>query len=364
MGKKILCIIDTFKIGGGAQTQLAGLAVMLKKHGYDVTAVSYHNVAPEQSFEPYLTQNGIDYICLKDANNMYQKFRGVKQTIDSIKPDTVIAYLDGPTAICSILKMLGGRFRLIVSERNVTQQLNIKEFVKFQLYRFADRVVPNAFSQESFIKNRFSFLANKVQTISNFVDTNRFQSSSVENVKPQKTLSMLVVARVNPQKNVLRFIDTIDILRRKGLDFHISWFGQKSEDYYQQCISKIDSLGVGSYITFHAATKDINKIYSDSRYDVFCLPSLFEGCPNTVAEAMSSGLPILCSNVCDNAIYVENEINGFCFNPHDSINIAETIINFANLDNDRRLQMREQSRQRAVALFSEDSFLKKYLDIL
>lgn len=364
MGKKILCIIDTFKIGGGAQTQLAGLSVMLKKFGYDVTAVSYHDVAPEQSFEPYLTQNGVGYICLKDVNNMYQKFRGVKQIIDSIKPDTVVAYLDGPTAICSILKILGGQFRLIVSERNVTQKLNIKEFVKFQLYRFADKVVPNAFSQESFIKTRFSFLANKVQTISNFVDTNKFQCSSVIDVESHKTLNILVVARVNPQKNVLRFIDAIDILKRKGLDFHVSWFGQKTDDYHHQCMSKINSLCVGSYITFYSAIKDINKTYSDSRYDVFCLPSIFEGCPNTIAEAMSSGLPILCSNVCDNAIYVENEINGFCFNPHDSMNIAETIISFANVDYNKRMQMRKQSRQRAVALFSEDSFLKKYLDIL
>jgi glycosyltransferase involved in cell wall biosynthesis len=246
----------------------------------------------------------------------------------------------------------------------VTQKLNIKEFVKFQLYRFADRVVPNAFSQESYIKTRFSFLANKVQTISNFVDTNRFQCTPVADVKPQKTLNILVVARVNPQKNVLRFIDAVDILKRKGLDFHVSWFGQKSEDYYHQCISKIDCLGVGSYITFHAATKDINKIYSDVKYDLFCLPSLFEGCPNTIAEAMSSGLPILCSNVCDNAIYVENEVNGFCFNPHDPQNIAQVIINFANVDCEQRLQMRRQSRQRAVALFSEASFLKRYLDIL
>lgn len=364
MGGKILCIIDTFKIGGGAQTQLAGLAVMLQERGYDVTALSYHDVVPEQSFEPYITSKGVTYICLKDANNMYQKFCGVKRAIDHIKPDTVIAYLDGATAICSILKILGGKFRLIVSERNVTQRLTFKEFIKFQLYRFADKVVPNAFSQEKYIKTRFSFLANKVQTISNFVDTDKFQAPSIIDNKSKKTLEILVVARVNPQKNILRFIDAIAILKSKGLDFHISWFGQKTEDYYQQCITKINKLGVGSYITFYPATKDVNKIYSDNRYDVFCLPSLFEGCPNTIGEAMSSGLPILCSNVCDNAIYVEDGVNGFCFDPYDSANIAEAIVGFANTDSNRRMQMRTQSRQRAITLLSKDRFLEKYIDIL
>ena len=362
--KKILCLIDTFKIGGGAQTQLAGLAVMLKEQGFDVTAVSYHDIAPEQSLEPYITQKGVDYICLKNANNMYQKFCGVKKIIERIQPDTVIAYLDGPTTICSILKMFGGKFRLIVSERNVTQKLGIKEYVKFQLYRFADKIVPNAYTQEKYIKTQFSFLANKVQTISNFVDTDKFQGSSDANNKSQKTLEILVVARVNPQKNILRFIDAVAVLKNRGLDFHISWFGQKTEGYYQQCISKIKKLDVSNYITFHPATKDVNKIYSDSRYDVFCLPSLFEGCPNTIGEAMSSSLPILCSNVCDNAIYVEDGVNGFCFNPYDSIDIAEKVINFANAKYEQRIQMRRQSRQRAILLLSKDRFIKKYIDII
>ena len=118
-------------IGGGAQTQLAGLAVMLQEHGYDVTAVSYHNVASEQSFEPYITQSGVRYICLNNTNNMYQKFKRVKKAINYIQPDTIIAYLDGPTAICSILKILGGKFKLIVSERKVTQKLSFKEYIKF-----------------------------------------------------------------------------------------------------------------------------------------------------------------------------------------------------------------------------------------
>ena len=68
---RILCVIDTFRIGGGAQTQLAGLAVMLKSRGHDVATLSYYKNSPDVSCEPHLEDNGVVNICLDEANNMF-----------------------------------------------------------------------------------------------------------------------------------------------------------------------------------------------------------------------------------------------------------------------------------------------------
>lgn len=362
--KRIICLIDTFKIGGGAQTQLAGLAVMLKNKGYDVTTISYHKVTAELSLDPYLTENGVRHICLDGANNMWQKIREVRKVIKQTSPDTIVAYLDGPATICAILKLFGGKFKLIVSERNVTQRLTVKEYIKFILYRFADWIVPNAFSQENFIKERFPFLAEKVYTISNFVDTNKFWYNPSLKSNTNQKLEILVVARVNPQKNIMRFLEAISILKKSGMNLHVSWYGRKDANYYQQCINRMLQLNVSDLISFLEPTKDINMVYMDEQYDVFCLPSLFEGCPNTIGEAMSSGLPILCGNICDNARYVENGVNGFCFNPYDCTDIADAILKFANTNNEKRMEMRAQSRKRAISLLSQDSFIKKYTNII
>lgn len=361
---RILCVIDTFKIGGGAQTQMAGLATMLKSYGHDVVALSYYNNPPEVSFEPYLKESGVEYKCLDNAINIYDKLVGVKSVITEFNPDTVIAYIDGPTSICCLIKALGGNFRLIVSERNVTQNITFKERLKFHLYRFADVIVPNAYSQERFIKYRYPFLADKVCTISNFVDTEVFHPKEYADDCVKKTLEILIVARVNPQKNVLNFLLALDIVRSYNIEFHVDWYGNPTHGYYEKCISLVRNLNLNNNISFYDAIKNIDCIYTNDKYDVYCLPSLFEGCPNTLAEAMACGLPILCSDVCDNAMYVNSGVNGFLFNPKLPQDIANAILAFSKTNTKIRDKMGSNGRAIAQEKLSKKAFIAKYLNII
>lgn len=361
---KILCVIDTFRIGGGAQTQMAGLAAMLKSYGHNVVALSYYKNPPEKSFEPYLKESGVIYKCLDRAYCMYDKLIGVKQVIADFSPDTVIAYIDGPTSICCILKALGGRFRLIVSERNVTQRISFRERVKFHLYRFADVIVPNAYAQERFIINKYPFLSSKLHTISNFVDTDIFYPAKTTDKIDKERLDILVVARINPQKNILRFLDTLNILLKRNVPFHVDWFGRPSLMYFEECLCRIKDLKLEENISFYDAVKDIDNVYRNSKYDVYCLPSLFEGCPNTLGEAMASGLPVLCSNVCDNSIYVKSGENGLLFDPLSSEDMSNTIIAFSNISFENRVRMGENSRRISMEMLSKEVFISEYLKII
>lgn len=356
-------MIDTFQIGGGAQTQLAGLSAMLKSRNNEVIALSYYKVPEEQSFEPYLREHGIQYICLDNVKSMVEKIYGTKKIISQYNPDTVVAYIDGPTTICCILKAMGVKFHLIVSERNVTQKLNIKERIKFNLYRFSDVIVPNSYTQANFIKRHYPFLIKKVHTISNFVDTDIFYPQNFI-YDGHNCLNILVVARIDPQKNVFRFLDAMSLLKNRHFDFHVDWFGKPTSGYFQDCIDKVHSLNLDSYISFHEAIKNVNYLYTDSKYDVYCLPSLFEGCPNTIGEAMACGLPVLCSDVCDNSIYVKNGENGLLFNPTSVSNIAETIISFSRLSEETKISMRYNNRLIAMKKLSKMAFITEYIKII
>lgn len=357
--KKILCLTDGFN-QGGAERQLVGLAHLLTEKGYDVTLSSYQ----EKNFYKSLINNyNVKYELIKVKSNKLSKFWGVKTFIRNGKFDVVITYKGSPNVICGFLKLIGGRFKMIGSERCSIIKLSRNQKVRFFLYRFADYLVPNSFSQERFIKDRFPSLTSKTITITNFTDTKHFCP------KRQATLNsipyILVAGRISYQKNILRFIESLVKVKEDGFVFKVLWFGNINfgeSDYYEQCIQMIKKYQFSDYFEFHPATDNILEEYH--KCDVFCLPSIFEGYPNVICEAMSCGKPILCSNVCDNPIIVDNKRNGILFDPFSVDDMTKKIEEYFNLSDIIKDNMGNESRLLAEQRFSEEVFVSRYTKLI
>lgn len=354
--KKILLIIDLLG-SGGAQRQFVGLAKLLQEKGYDINVIYYF---PYHFYKQFLDDNGIQNKMLDFRGGILGRIYKTAAYIKTFKPDVVISYLNAPNIISCLLKLLGLKYKLIVSERNTTQSLSMTERIKFCLMKYADYIVPNSYSQEKFIQSHYQCLSSKIKTITNFVDTNVFipDYAKVRN-------RVIIVARVSPQKNVLKFLEAIKLLKEKGFTFKIDWYGSHSiaqNEYYSECMAKRDEYDISSYIDFHDATLNIIEEYQSS--DLFCLPSTYEGFPNVICEAMCCGLPILCSDVCDNPLIVENGINGFLFNPNSPTDIADKFEKYFSLSTEERQQMRDKSRTLAIKKFSATSFINKYLSLI
>ena len=111
--KRILCLIDRLGFGG-AERQIIGLALLLKKEHYDVDLVTYD----EHDFKSDdITKNDLEVIKLQAGHNKWSKLCAVRQQVKKKKYDCVIAYKTGPNVIGCLLKMFGMNFKLIVSER-------------------------------------------------------------------------------------------------------------------------------------------------------------------------------------------------------------------------------------------------------
>jgi glycosyltransferase involved in cell wall biosynthesis len=352
---RILCIIDSLG-SGGAQRQIVGLSKLLQNKKYDVLVAWYH----QNSFYKHdLDANNIRNINIP-ANGFINKIAFVRKLVISYKPDVLIAYLNGPAIIASLLKFLGYKFYLIVSERNTNKSVSIREKVKFFLYKWADSIVSNSFSQADFIMKSYPLLYKKTTVITNFSDTKLFRP--IDLVLPRKSgeMNLLVVARIVEQKNVLTFIGAIKQITDKGYKLNIDWYGKPfSATYFQECLKLVEKFKLSDSFHFYNETTNIVEIYNKA--DVFCLPSLWEGYPNVICEAMACGLPILCSNICDNPKIVSNGINGLFFDPNIEDSIANCIISFLEMDNRAQRLMKIESRKIAEYLFSEETFVNKYI---
>jgi glycosyltransferase involved in cell wall biosynthesis len=356
--KKILCFIDNLD-SGGAQRQMIGLCSMLSKQ-YQVKLLSYWDI---HFWDDYLRAHNVDFSTITNAKNLISKFYRVHQYIKKYAPNVVISYLDSPSVIACLIRILvGKKFYLIVSERNTTQNLTVRAKIRFFLFRWADKIVPNSYTQGGFIKRNYPHLSDKIITITNFTDIDYFIPDN-SHEKTDEIFNVLVVARIAEQKNVLNFIDAVNILIKKGYKFQVNWFGfPNPEKYYKKCLNKIQGYNLSDI--FHFREPRINILQEYQKADVFCLPSIFEGYPNVICEAMSCGLPVLCSNVCDNSNIVEDGKNGFLFSPFIIEDIADKFIKFISLSALVRKGMRVRSREIAEIKFSKEAFFLQYIQLI
>ena len=355
---KTLCLID--RLGyGGAERQLIGLAILLKQKGYDVEIATYHDF---DFSTKDLEANNVRLHRIRQKGNPLTKLLAVRRLINKQKYDVVIAYKSGVTMLACILKMMGGQFRLIVSERNTTQVLTKREKLKFWLYKYANFVVPNSYAQAEYIKGHYPSLANKTFAITNFTDTEHFSpADSAVNQVPV----ILTTARVAKQKNVLVYLEAARKVKEKGLNVRFQWYGNDQigeEEYVRKCKETITTLDIADMFEFHPATSHILSVYQQC--DIFCLPSLYEGFPNVLCEAMSCGKPVVCSRVCDNERIVDEGENGLLFDPKSANDIAEKLEKMMQMPKDRLEQWGKSSRKLAVEKFSEESFVNQYITLI
>lgn len=309
--KRILMFIDSIGYNGGAERQFCGLAQLLSKNGYDVHVVAYH---PQQGYREEMEKSGVKVYIEHFGQSQIQKIIGACRLFKKIAPEAVISYKNGSNVISCILKAIGGKWKLIVSDRNTVQQTNLNIKTQYILYRFADIIVSNSHSQKNFINVNYPNLINKTVVITNFTDCNKFRPNPSFK-KNDCTKRIIAVGRIHQQKNVLNFIRAVASAKEKtNIDFVIDWYGADTGNgYLQKCMNLIEELGIQTI--FHFKGKNLNIEYEYPHYDCFCLPSIYEGFPNVVCEAMACGLPAIASNICDNNLIIDDGTNGWTFNP-------------------------------------------------
>ena len=262
---KILCITENIG-SGGAERQLCGLAIEFKKKGYDVKVVTY---LKNQFYQPLLDEADVAYELHSELWPKWARVWRMAKIVRKEKADVVISFLTGVNRIMCLAKPFF-KSRLIVSERNTNQSVTTSDKITYFLYRLTDTIVCNSYSQKNFLTTYFPFLKDKMLTITNFVDTERFKPSkeNIENEIPQ----IVTVARYGEQKNCKNYLRAIGICKKRGIKAQFHWYGNKTynREYYDQIEELHKELDLSDILTLHTQHNSIVNIYQ--RADGFCLP--------------------------------------------------------------------------------------------
>ena len=356
--------------GGGAEHQMVILAGFLAEKGYDVTIVTYAS-----SQDHYDTPKGVKRLDIGATNAKGKNMKAIIKMLKVfhyflwLKTDCVIAYRE-----CANLRVLppmffrSHKFKVICSDRNASLKLSFRHKLLLHiLYRRADYIVPNSKTETDFVAKHKPRLIPKLCTIHNFTDLQQFSVSSIPS--DNSIVKVAIFSRYSAQKNPIGFAQAMRELKQKTKQkFEVHWYGTQKGNIdgynteYLELRKKVEEFGVGDVLKLCQPVKNPALLMSD--YHAVCLPSLFEGFSNSIAEGICSGKPMLVSDVSDNFVMVHNRENGFLFDPTKTESICNAFLSFFNLSYDEMCHMSKRSREIAKELFNKDAFIQQYVDLI
>jgi glycosyltransferase involved in cell wall biosynthesis len=314
----IVFIIGDLKIGG-AQKVLLTIAEALSVKGMKVTLVTFAN----KDVDHYPVPKSISRISLDLYLPSASRFIGIKRNLvrvwairsclRGLKPTVVISFMT-MTNVIVILASIKMQWRLIISERNspIHQTFGpLWDFLRISLYRYADVVVTNSQNASSALRKFVP--QSKIMTIRNPVNM-------PPSVLPQKQRDKVIlsVGRLVPQKNLHILIKAFHESQKLFADWKLVIVGDGPCG--SSLLELVVDLGLENNVRFTGRLSDCSGLFASA--SIFALPSLFEGTPNALLEAVSFGCaPIISSTSCGALDYVNDGINGYivCCEKHDAL---------------------------------------------
>lgn len=168
-------------------------------------------------------------------------------------------------------------------------------------------------------------------------------------VKPANTsvTNVLFVGRFASNKGIHILMQAIDILNTSGYKNKFMFYLVGTGPLYQKY--KNANLAENVRLEGFVADDKLGSFYEKAH--VFVLPTLFEGMPTVVLEAMVHGLPVIVSDVGATAELV-NEQNGFLI-PRNNVNeLVAAFRKFDKLTADERKKMSIRAQRLAAERFS------------
>ncbi len=163
------------------------------------------------------------------------------------------------------------------------------------------RRVPRIITVSNFSRERIADLCSvpieKIVTIFNGVDPRFRPMSQLDIAQAKQSVGLpsryiLCVGSLEPRKNIARLLAAWSLIRRKYPDLELVLVGATATIFRD---IGLDNSPPAVHLARYVRDEDLPAIYSGA--ECFVFPSLYEGFGFPVIEAMSCGVPVVCSNV-------------------------------------------------------------------
>ena len=359
---KILRVVGDIypDVTGGLEIHAHEMSKMQADCGHEVTVFTSNNNLPEVEFK-----DGYRIIRYSRIIKIFGNSISLALLIKLVKNrnnfDIIHAHshLFLSTNLCALMRFIGSS-PLIISNHGLLSasapvwfnNLYLITLGRWTLNR-ADKIICYTDGEKENIE-KLRIDTKKISVIHNGVDTTLFIPRTSEKTADKKQI--LWVGRHVPGKGVEYLIDAFSRVLRKIPGTHLVLVGLGPEKlaiedrlrklYLQSSVTLIDYLD----------NAELPDVYKNS--DLFVLPSLMEGVPRTLLEAMACGVPVVTTNLPHLVDIIDGA--GLVVPPKEPTLLSDAILTILD-DASLAEKMGQQGRKKIEQEYSWEDTVKKTL---
>ncbi len=367
---RVLECIRQGQIGGG-ESHLLSLVENLDKNRFEPVVLSF---TPGPMVDQLKTMGIETHVIHTTRPFDISKWKTVKQFIKSKQVDLVHAHgtransnvlwpakaLDIPViytvhgwsfhpdqkTLIRKVRIMGENYLVSRTALNISVSKSNQQSGKDVLHNFNSVVVNNGINQQK------------------FNPANNYNNVRQELNIPDNKLLVLFIARFTLHKQPLALIKAFAKAVKENPDLHLLMVGDG--DQKEEAIQLIETLQLTNNITLEKFRQDVPQVLACA--DIFVLPSLWEGLPIGLLEAMSMGKTIIASNVDGTSEIIEHGVNGWLVQTDDLIqNTAHAIVALSK-DPELRKKFEQKAKETVTERFNATGMTRQieqlYLDVL
>ena len=312
-----------------------------------------------------LSRSGLNYI------QDYKSFQEIRKIIKNCKPDIIISYTAKPVIYTGIILKSFSKityYPLITglgyafTEGN-TFKRKILKYLMIKLYKeglksAAKVIFQNKDDESLFYKLKIIKKNNSTRVVNGTgVDLNAYPFS----VLPSKPI-FLMISRLLVDKGVREYVEAAKIVKSRIPNTIFQLAGYLDENPSGISLKELQSWVKEGNIQYLGEIESVQFILKSCRY--YVLPSYREGTPRSTLEALSTGRPIITTDVPGCRETVIHKKNGLLVPPKNSEALAKAMIALLEEKDDKIKAMAEESYLIAKEKFQIEKVNKSILNII
>ena len=279
-----ICFILSGIYAGGAEKVVISLANHLSQNKHKITIVLISSDT-EKTF--HKVNSNVEIIPLQRIKKCryINKIKLLRATLVNLQPDIVVSFLHH-VCIYSYLALRKTNIPLVCSERNDPHKYNF--IIKILLKYIFKRINGCVFQTQ----DAMSWYFHKSHKNSNIVINNPVVLTTELPSSFNRTNNVVFVGRLSKQKNYKLLIKSFRYFSLAQNNYNLHIFGDGPGKKFIKNYS--EKYGISTKIHFYGNDPKWQTITKNS--NLFVSTSLYEGMPNSLAEAASLGMNCVATN--------------------------------------------------------------------